>query len=96
MAVLAFLYMYNRNVTYMILRITGTSFMVLTMMLAHRNVINVSYFAVFEDVACLYVVLTFLQFSAEAILENLRDPEAGPLSSLPFRPRGGELFLFNF
>ena len=36
-----------------------------------------------------------MQFSAGAILENLRDSEAEPVSSLPFRPKGGELFLFK-
>ena len=33
-----------------------------------------------------------MQFSAETILENLRDPEAEHVSSLP---KGGELFLFK-
>ena len=36
-----------------------------------------------------------MQFLAEAILENLRDPEAEPVSSLPFCPKGGEHFLFK-
>ena len=34
-----------------------------------------------------------MQFSAKAILENLRDSDLD--SSLPFRPKGGELFKFK-
>ena len=31
-------------------------------------------------------------FSADAVLENLRDPDTEPVSTLPFRPKGGELY----
>ena len=37
----------------------------------------------------------FRNFSAEAIIENLRDPDTDPVTSLPFRPKGGELYKFQ-
>ena len=34
-------------------------------------------------------------FSADAVLENLRDPDTEPVSTLPFRPKVGELYKFK-
>ena len=34
-------------------------------------------------------------FAADAVLENLRDPDTEPVSTLPFRPKGGELYKFK-
>ena len=34
-------------------------------------------------------------FLADAVLENLRDPDTLPVSTLPFRPKGGELYKFK-
>ena len=34
-------------------------------------------------------------FSADAVLENLRDPDTEPVSTLPFRPKGRELYKFK-
>ena len=33
--------------------------------------------------------------SACAVLENLRDPDTEPVSTLPFHPKGGELYKFK-
>ena len=37
----------------------------------------------------------FRYFSAESIIENLRDPDTEPVTSLPFHPKGGELYKFK-
>ena len=37
----------------------------------------------------------FRNFSAEAIIENLRDPDTEPVTLLPFRLKGGELYKFK-
>ena len=34
-------------------------------------------------------------FSADAVLENLCDPDTEPFSTLPFRPKGEELYKFK-
>ena len=34
-------------------------------------------------------------FSADAIIENLRHADTEPVSTLPFRPKGGELYKFK-
>ena len=34
-------------------------------------------------------------FSADAVLDNLWDPDTEPVSTLPFRSKGGELYKFK-
>ena len=39
--------------------------------------------------------LQFRTFSADAFIENLRHADTEPVSTLPFRPKGGELYKFK-
>ena len=39
--------------------------------------------------------LQFRTISADAIIENLRHADTEPVSTLPFRPKGGELYKFK-
>ena len=34
-------------------------------------------------------------FSADAVLDNFWDPDTEPVSTLPFRSKGGELYKFK-